>query len=122
MFRTKGSPWDLIAAGIVLLVAVALFCVPLTAKSGAYLEVTTPEGSALYALSEQRELEVTSNGVTLHILIENGSAYVSESSCPDGVCVASGRISRAGQTVLCAPAGILLTVKGGDGHVDFVAG
>ena len=122
MFQTKPTWRDLLAAGAVLLLACALFCVPLTAKTGAYVEITTPDGVQVYSLSEARELTFSSNGVTLTVVIGNGEVFVKESDCPDGVCVAGGRISKSGETVLCAPAKILLTVKGGDGNVDFVAG
>ena len=84
--------------------------------------ITTPDGVQVYSLSEARELTFSSNGVTLTVVIENGEVFVKESDCPDGVCVAGGRISKSGETILCAPAKILLTVKGGDGNVDFVAG
>ena len=122
MFQTKPTWWDLLAAGAVLLLACVLFCVPLTAKTGECVEIATPDGVQVYSLSEARELTFSSNGVTLTVVIGNGEVFVKESDCPDGVCVAGGRISKSGETILCAPAKILLTGKGGDGNVDFVAG
>ena len=62
------------------------------------------------------------NGDKPIIKIVDGKAFVRESSCPDGVCISSGAISKTGETIICAPAGVSLTVKGGDGNVDFVAG
>lgn len=122
MFKTKPTWYDLIAVGAVALLACVLICVPLLSPSGAYVEIVTPDGATLYALDEARALTVVSNDVTLLIVIGNGEVLVRESDCPDGVCVASRSISKAGETILCAPAGVLLTVKGGDRNVDFVAG
>ncbi len=123
MLRTKVSFWDGVAIAAVLLLSVLLIVLPiLWSGEGEYLEISTPEGSQEYSLREDRELRLHSRGIELCVRIENGSAYVSTSDCPDGVCVASGRISRSGETVICAPAGVRLQVKGGGADVDFVAG
>lgn len=123
MIRTKFSPWDAVVAGMVLIAALALLLVPpLLRREGEWLVVTTPDGSDTYALSEDRRFEITSGGITLTVVIEDGAAYVAHSSCPDGICQSSGRISQSGQTILCAPAGVTLSVKGGGDGVDFIAG
>lgn len=122
MFKSKVTIHDLFAVLAVLVAAGVLLCASLTADTGALLEVVTPEERNVYTLSEKQELTVVSNGITLHILIENGAARVLESDCPDGVCVSGGAISKTGESLLCAPAGVVLRVKGGDGDVDFVAG
>lgn len=123
MLRTRFSVGDAIAVGLVLIAAVLLFAIPFfSADDGHILVVTTPEGSTEYRLTDDREIILTSRGITLTVCISDGSAYVSESDCRDGVCKNSGKISHSGETILCAPAGVTLTVKGGDNGVDFVAG
>ncbi len=123
MFRTKPSFGDVIAAVAVLLVAVLLLWHPWqTRDAGETLVIVTPDETFEYALSENTVIHIESRGVHLCIEIADGKASVSESDCPDGVCVASASISRTGETILCAPAGVTLKVKGGDGDVDFVAG
>ena len=47
--------------------------------------------------------------------IKDGEAFVKSSTCHDGTCMKKGSISKAGQTVLCAPAGVLLRVICRDG-------
>ena len=123
MLQTKLTLRDIVAAGCILLAAVALFLLPfLFVNEGETLVITTPDGSQVFSLTEDREIVLTSRDVTLTVCISDGEAYVVESNCRDGVCKNSGRISRAGETILCAPAGVTLTVRGGDGDVDFVAG
>ena len=123
MFRTKPSFGDLIAAVAVLLIAVLLIWHPWQGRAdGEILVIVTPDETIEYTLSENRTIELESRGIHLCIEIADGKAFVRESDCPDGVCVASASISRTGETILCAPAGVSLTVKGGDGDVDFVAG
>lgn len=123
MFQTKISGFDLLAAGIVLLVALLLLVLPLVgSENGQTLTVTTPDGAWEYDLSINREWILVSRGITLTVVIENGSAYVRHSDCPDGVCMSGRPISKSGETLLCAPAGVTLRVKGGGADVDFVAG
>ncbi len=122
MFRTHVGFRDLIAALTVVVLAVLLLCLPLLfSEEGGILVVTTPDGTAEYDLSVSQEIRVTSRGIELVIVIENGTARVASSTCPDGICLV-GTLSRGGDTVICAPAGVRLLVKGGDGDVDFVAG
>lgn len=123
MFRTKFSVWDAVSAAAILLAALFLALLPLLlADEGTYLEIVTPETTLTYALDENREIVLDEGGISLTVVIEDGEAYVKDSTCPDGVCRASGRISKSGESVLCAPAGVKLTVRGGADDVDFVAG
>lgn len=123
MFRTKFGLGDVIAAVAVLLVAVLLLWHPWQrSDAGKTVVIVTPDETFEYALSENRKIQIESRGVHLYIEIADGKAFVYESDCPDGVCVASAAISNTGETILCAPAGVSLVVKGGDGDVDFVAG
>ena len=123
MFRTKFSVWDAVSAAVVLLAALSLALLPLfLADEGAYLEIVTSETTLTYALDEDREIELNEGGIQITVVIADGEAFVKESACPDGVCRASGRISKSGESILCAPAGVKLTVRGGADDVDFVAG
>ena len=123
MIGTRMTGWDVTVAVAIVVLAVMLLVLPLWIfDTGSVLVVTTPEGSYEYPLSESCTFSVESRGMILSVVIEDGEAFVSESGCPDGVCLRTGRISRDGETVLCAPAGVTLTVRGGGDGVDFVAG
>lgn len=123
MFRTKVTLSDLLAAAFVVTLACAVLLLPLAwRKKGNVLVVTTSDGSTEYSLAQDREFYVRSNGITLCIVIKDGMAYVKESDCKDGVCRSSGKISKNGESIICAPAGVRIMVKGGESNVDFVAG
>ena len=123
MFRTRFCFADLLVCVGVALVASALLLFPfLFAETGERLVITTPTDRYEYRLDENRRLTVESGGITLEIVIENGKARVAHATCPDGVCYAGGEIFRAGQSILCAPAGVTLLVEGGEDDVDFIAG
>ena len=60
------------------------------------------------------------NGGTNILVIENGVAYLNYSSCPDHTCERKGNIKYVGQTIVCLPNRVSVTIKGdsSDG-VDF---
>lgn len=123
VFSHRLSYRDALVSAVVLLIALLLLAIPLmTTRAGEWLVVITPEETFSYPLSRDTSFEVSSRGITLYIMIEGGAAFVKESNCPDGVCIASHAVSKNGETILCAPAGVTLTVRGGDGDVDHVAG
>ena len=123
MLRTRLTVLDILAVLLVLCLALLFLWAPRQSRAdGAFLVVTTSKGSERYSLLEDREICVEANGHCLIAVIRAGEAYVQESDCADGVCLASGRISHSGETVICAPAGVRLLIEGGDGDVDFVAG
>ena len=123
MFRTKPSWGDLIAAISVLLVAALLLWHPWQIRdAGNTVVIITPDQTYEYLLSENTVVEVESRGIRLFVSIMNGEVDVYKSDCPDGLCVNSAPISKTGETIICAPAGVSITVRGGDGNVDFVAG
>lgn len=55
------------------------------------------------------------------VVIENGSAYVREASCPDKVCVNTGKIKYSGETIVCLPNKTVVRIEGApDTDVDEV--
>ena len=123
MPRTKLSALDLACILLILMVALVLLWSPWQGtQRGEILLISTPEGQMEYALDVDRTVSLSSRGIELLVEIRDGAAFVMKRDCSDGVCRASRPISKSGETVLCAPAGIRLTVKGGDADVDFVAG
>ena len=125
MFRTRIGAADGLVLLTVALLAALLFALPWLREDGASLIVSTPDGSEVYPLAEDRLIPLSANGVSLTVEIAGSRARVKQSNCPDGVCVASGWIERPGQSVVCAPAGVRLLIAGeekGGSEVDFVAG
>lgn len=44
------------------------------------------------------------------VVIENGEAYMKEASCPDGLCMKQGHISKAGESIICLPHKVVLRI------------
>ena len=63
------------------------------------------------------------NGGTNLLVIEDGTARITEADCPDKLCVRQGCIRWSGQVVTCLPNRLTVTVEGGeDGGVDAAVG
>ena len=115
---------DIMVILAVLVAAGVLFAFSFLPKeAGTYLSVTVDGQETCYALSQNRSLTVTSGGHTLRIVIENQTAYVASSDCPDKVCLHQGKISSLGETVICVPSGVVIKILGEGGREnDVVAG
>lgn len=121
MPSTKLKPLDFVILALVLCLSLSIFGIGKFSGNGNVLCVTTPDGTTVYNLSENQTISVRSNGYTLTVVIENGAASVTESDCKDRICVHSGRVSKNGESILCAPAGVRISVVK-EGSYDFVAG
>ena len=75
---------------------------------------------AVYPLSQDREIEIENGEKHNRLVIRNGAVFMDDASCPDGYCVKQGKISRAGESIVCLPNRIVAEVSA-DGGVDAVA-
>lgn len=62
------------------------------------------------ALDSQGEFEIS--GVL--VVVGNGCARIARSDCPDMSCVNCGAISRAGESLVCLPNRVSVTLSGAD--------
>ena len=113
---------DIIIVAAILLVSVALLLVMTLTKEEGSLVVVEINGAtvATYSLNENGEYSL--NGGTNVLVIEDGKAYLNYSNCPDHTCEKTGKIQYVGQTIICLPNRIAITIKGeAEGGVDFVS-
>ena len=124
IIRRALKPGDLV---VYLLVAAAAVCSAVTmymwgGGGTLYAEVVCAGTRALYPLDEDAVIPLSAEGYTLTLVISGGEAYISESDCPDRICVHTGRISKSGQAIVCVPARTTVKITGGDADIDFIAG
>jgi len=120
MKKTKN---DIMLVAALLLLALAVWgVVKLTEKPGA-VAVVTVDGTEVgrYPLSEDITESLAGGGNVLRI--EAGEAYIEHADCPDLLCVKQGRIKSAGESIVCLPHKLVVTVYGGETpDIDAVAG
>ena len=112
---------DLIVIAALLIFSLSvLLIINLTRKDGATVTVTI-DGVTVAEYSLAKDGVYSLNGGTNILTIENGTARMSESSCPDHICENKGKIKYVGQTIVCLPNKLTVTVTGEaeDDGIDF---
>ena len=129
--KLRPGLWDgAVALAVVALAAVcALVLWSGGTGDGALTAVISVDGTeteriGLTGLAETDRV-VESNGYTLYIHLTDTEVWVESSDCPTQDCVRTGHISRGGQSIVCLPARVIVTLEGGvetDSGVDAVIG
>ena len=113
---------------VALLFVVSLVgvCVFLALGEGDSVSVTV-DGKlyGTYSLSKDARVEIRTGDKGQHInvlVIKDGKAYVEEASCPDGICAFHNAIHREGESIVCLPHKVVITVvsSGGGDALDVV--
>lgn len=78
--------------------------------------------TARYALLEDRTVRIEGAGGYNLLVIENGEAWLSEANCPNLLCVKTGKIRYAGQSIVCLPHKLAVRIAGGASALDAVTG
>lgn len=120
--QTPRLRYDLILIGALLVISISVLLVTtLTRREGRYVEVEQ-SGRVIATYSLSIDGEYSLNGGTNILVIEGGAAYLKDANCPDKTCVKTGKIHYVGQSIICLPNEISITVRGDtDDGVDFVS-
>ena len=78
--------------------------------------------TARYALSEDRTVRIEGAAGYNLLVIENGEAWIMEADCPNQLCVQTGKIRYAGQSLVCLPHRLAVRIAGGASGLDAVTG
>ena len=78
--------------------------------------------TARYALGEDRTVRIEGAGGYNLLVIEGGEAWLSEANCPNRLCVKTGKIRYAGQSIVCLPHKLAVRIAGGASGLDAVTG
>ena len=124
--------WDAAVAAVILLLAAV--------TGGAYWSRTLSAGNRLQAVvsADGRELDrvdltalsapetrtYSGSGYSLTVEFSAEGVRVASSDCPNQDCVHTGAISRAGQSIVCLPAQVVVYLEGtpAAGQPDVIVG
>ncbi len=112
----KFNRYDAVVAVVVALLAVAAalwFCLPRT-QTGDLTVVISVGGQETQrtGLKDFAPTTLSHNGYTLTVAADGDSVWVSDSDCPTQDCVHTGTIRRAGQSIVCLPAQVVIHLEG----------
>lgn len=90
-------------------------------QEGAVVEVRVGEVTETFPLGEDREYTVEDGDHRNTIVIASGRVCMGSANCPDQVCVRTGWIEYEGETIVCLPHKIVVSLNGGGNGYDAVA-
>lgn len=104
----------LLVAVLLLLCAVGILYLFVFREGGDTVRVTVDgELYGVYSLREDFTEEIRTgedDGQFNRLIIQDGRAFVESASCPDGICVGHRPIFRNGESIVCLPHGVVITV------------
>ena len=115
---------DIVLISSVLLISAFCFLlVSINKEEGSYALVTVGnEEYGKYPLNSETiikiDIDKSGNGNYNIIAIADGKVDVTEASCPDGICEDHIPISSVGETIVCLPNKMVVTIIGDNNEVD----
>ncbi len=81
-------------------------------ENAKYVKITVSGESSYYSL--EKDMQTEQNGVK--IKIENSTAYVTESTCKDKICVNAGKLDELGDVAVCLPNEVTVSISAHKGE------
>jgi len=123
--------WDalVVLSVVILAVAAAALVWRGSHDEGPLTAVVSVDGASATKIPldglEDTDYTVNASGYTLKLSVGEGEIWVEASNCPTQDCVHTGHISRSGQSIVCLPARVIITIEGpadDSGGPDIVIG
>lgn len=108
----KRADFILIGAVAAIAAVMLLFLYGGSSNSGEYVQIEiNGKVTQTLPLNEDSEYEIESeNGGKNTLVIKDGKAKMTEADCPDGICKNHKAISRNGESIICLPHMVVVTV------------
>lgn len=104
-------------AVVVLAIGLSFWIIYKAPSDGLTVTVTAPDYKYVGLLSKDTVIEL--DHICVHV--GNGKVWVTDADCNDKICERTGEISRAGQSIVCLPNNIVVTISG-DGDLQWGVG
>lgn len=113
---------DLILAGTVLIFAVLILIFQFVRNDGGKHLVEISVGGELFGTYDLTVSQTIEVGDTNRVVIEDGAARMEWADCPDQICVNHRAVSKNGESIICLPNQVVVTVVSSEGsELDAVA-
>ena len=118
----KRKKLDIIVISAITVIAVISLLFIFLFKEAGSVCVVEVDGEIVGEYSLMLDGEFVLNGGTNTLVISGGEAYMINSHCPDHTCENTGKVKYVGQTIVCLPNKLSVTVRGEtQGGVDLVS-
>ncbi|MCR4612214.1 MAG: NusG domain II-containing protein [Lachnospiraceae bacterium] len=109
---------DIILIAVLLLVGIITLIIWAFIYSDKGKSVTIEQRGEIigtYSLDKDETINIEYKGKTVNkIIIEDGYCYMQEAECPDHLCIKQGKINKKGQTIVCMPNRVVVSVTDDD--------
>lgn len=107
----------ILIAAVILAAVIGLIYLNFFRSPGVKVTVTVDgEIYGEYSLAEDITVDIYSGDDNMkhnRLVIKEGKAYIENASCPDGICVSHRSIFRDGESIVCLPNRVVVTVTSG---------
>lgn len=123
----KPKPLDALVVLAVLLLGVAAAWLAYGGENNGALTATVKHRGQVVArvelssLTEEKTVSID-GAYHLTVTLDRTGAAVTDSDCPGQDCLHTGRITRAGQSIVCLPEQVIVTLEGKAPSPDVVLG
>lgn len=109
----RGDLWLIL---IILLAAGAVFLITWSGRREGSRVIVTADGKeyGVWPLKEDRTIPIAIQGFHNTLVIRDGKASMEEADCPDKICVRHKPISYGGESIICLPHKLVVTVEAGE--------
>lgn len=113
-FRVRWG--DVLLVGGILLLALGLWLALRLLSSPGAVAVVTLDGEEVARLPLDTDCQTDIQSVygTHRVVVQDGAVSVTEAPCPDLICVHHAPVSRVGETIICLPCKLVVTVTDGN--------
>ena len=109
---------DLVLLGVLLIILLIIFFAFRAAHKspgGTVKICVNGEEFGTYSLEEEQTIPIRSGDeVTNYLEIKDGYANMTEANCPDKLCVHQSKIHAKGETIVCLPNKIVVSISDGE--------
>ncbi len=114
--KSKKVIINVVFAVVLLAIAGVLFLLTGNRKEGGVAELTYGDDNTvmLIPLNEDKQYDIDTGYLSIHLKVENGQIAFVNSSCPDHQCEGFGWLSREDDWAACLPAHASLIVLSGN--------
>ncbi|WP_249029894.1 NusG domain II-containing protein [Tannockella kyphosi] len=114
----KRNDWILIIGIVLLASIVSLYLVVFTSPGTSVIISVQGEFFGEYDITENQEIVIDDCNV---ICIEDGKVSMVSADCPDHLCIQQGEIELVGESIICLPNQVIVSIEGNDTQIDAVA-
>lgn len=114
--KSKKRNDRILLVSVMVLALAAAFLLWGRGKGQGMTAVVTVDGEELgrYSLLQENQIAI---GDTNVLIIKEGAADMISAQCPDQVCVKHSPISKTGESIICLPNKVVVTIEGITGEV-----